>query len=112
MKTHVLSLILFFGIAQALSAMPGPEIPKPGPSLEQATQNVRKHYREVYIKNFNNRQDWHKEFFVDSVVYKRTKELKWYWFITLRHPRGNDHSVTFRVERDGKVAPIPETVTM
>ena len=111
MKTYLLILMCALSIATVADALPGPEIPVPSPTIEKAIINADNYYRKIYITNFATRVKWHEEFFIDSVVYKNTGNGTWNWLITFRHPRGNDKSVTFKINRDGTVLGIPVSIT-
>ena len=112
MKTLMLILMAASIIATVAEATPGPEIPMPSPAIEKAITNADTYYRQTYISNFGDRKKWHEEFIIDSVVYKNTGNGMWNWLVTFRHPRGNDASVTFKINRDGTVCPIPFSETM
>lgn len=111
MKNLMFVLMVAFSIVTVVEATPGPEIPVPSPTIEKAIAAADTYYRQTYIANFGARKKWHEEFIMDSAVYKNTGHGNWNWLVTFRHPRGNDVSVTFKINRNGTVEPIPFSVT-
>lgn len=110
MKTYLFVFMCVLSIGNVADALPGPEIPVPSPTIEKAIIIVDTFYRMTFIADFVNRK-WYEECFIDSVVYKRTGRGTWNWLITFRHPRGNDMSMTFKINRDGTVERMPVSST-
>ena len=110
MKTFITAFCLALAVSVCW-ALPGPEIPTPSPSVEKAIKAADSFFRSTYIQKMDERtKNWMAESIIDSAIYK-SDQNEWFWFITFRHPRGNDKSWVFRVNRDESVFPFPVQAT-
>lgn len=121
-------LILALLVTPCLAlAKAGPEIPLPAMPLREAVQKVETYFLNTFEKKGRSAGDdkFMRECIVTNVQYTDTffdrryeeqpgdqdrKLGEWCWVITIVHPRGNDHTWTFQLRRDGTIRLLESAV--
>jgi len=99
MKLFFAFLLIFFAVGA--HSKPGPEVPLPKLSHQEAFEIAHAHLQsEKYIHDKTHFLA--KEYILMSLQYVKNQG-SWVWQIRFAHPVANDHSVTFKVSQAGKV---------
>ena len=97
--------LLLLSAPMPVCAKPGPEIPKPKHSLEEALKLARAQFVEKDAAKVpeERRKDWivTRAAFLPTPNKKRTEP--WFWMIVFTHRIDNDYQCIIHIQPDGKV---------
>jgi len=103
---NVALALLVLGIPLRVCAKPGPEIPTPKHSLEEALKLAKAQF-EKDAKTAKVPEEEMKDWIVTRAIFMPTEEKKraepWFWLITFTHRIDNDYQCIIHILPDGKV---------